>query len=170
MDFRIRDMMPSDSERVLGIYRMGILTKNATFETEVPSWEEFDTNHLSHSRFVGENNGIVIGWVALSPVSKRAAYKGVAEVSVYIDTGFAGRGLGSALMDKVIISSEEHGIWTIFSSVFPENQASVKLHEKHGFRMIGKREKISRIDGEWRDTVIFERRTRKFLSNQPCEF
>ena len=157
----IRKMVNSDSDRVLKIYKMGIDTKMATFETDVPPWEEFDKCHHKHSRFIIELNNQLIGWVALSAVSKRDAYKGVAEVSIYLDKNYSGEGLGSMLMEKVIASSESNGIWTLFSSVFPENQASVRLHEKFGFRIIGKRERIGQIDGKWRDTLILELRSRK---------
>lgn len=157
----IRIMEDSDSVLVLEIYKMGIETKNATFEVNVPSWEDWKVNHLDHSRFVAEIEGVVAGWVALSLVSRRDAYKGVAEISIYIHRAARGMGLGSLLMKKVIESSEENGIWTLYAVVFPENKASVLLHRKHGFRIIGTREKISRIDGIWRDTVLLERRSKK---------
>jgi L-amino acid N-acyltransferase YncA len=157
----IRMMEDSDSVLVLEIYRMGIETKNSTFEINVPSWQEWKVNHLDHSRFVAEIEGVVAGWVALSPVSKRDAYKGVAEISVYVHRAARGMGLGTLLMKKVIDSSEDNGIWTLSAVVFPENKASVLLHRKHGFRVIGTREKISLIDGIWRDTVLLERRSKK---------
>ena len=157
----IRAMLISDSEKVLEIYKMGIETKMATFETSAPLWEDFDKSHHKHSRFVIEKNGEIPGWVALSPVSKRDAYRGVAEISIYIHKAHWGKGFGSVLLEKVIESSEEHGIWTLFAAMFPENKASVSLHKKHGFRIIGTREKISQIDGIWRDTIILERRSRK---------
>lgn len=157
----IREMEAADSERVLEIYKMGIKTKMATFETKVPLWEEFNKIHHVHSRLVVEKNGKIAGWAALSPVSKREAYKGVAEVSIYIDTDYTGEGLGSLLMERIIEISESNEIWTLFSSVFPENKASVNLHRKFGFRVIGTREKIGRIDNKWRDTIILERRSRK---------
>ena len=158
---KIRFMENSDSERVLEIYQTGIDSKNATFEKSIPSWQEWDNNHLDHSRFVAETDGMVAGWVALSAVSKRDAYRGVAEISIYIHNDYWGKGLGSVLMGKVIESSEEKGIWTLFSVVFPENKASVSLHKKYGFTVIGTREKIGQIDGKWRDTLILERRSRK---------
>jgi L-amino acid N-acyltransferase YncA len=157
----IRPMQLTDSEQVLEIFRMGIDTKNATFETEVPSWQDWNENHFLHSRFVAETDGLVSGWVALSPVSKRFAYRGVAEVSVYIHNDYQGKGLGSVLMEKVIESSEENGIWSVYSAVFPENKSSIALHKKYGFRVIGIREKIGQIDGIWRDTVSLERRSTK---------
>jgi phosphinothricin acetyltransferase len=144
---------------------MGIETLNATFETEVPSWEDWDSKHLLHSRFVYIENDIVLGWAALSSVSVRQVYKGVAEISIYIDTDFNGKGIGSQLMEKVIQSSEENGIWTLNSSVFPENIATLKLHEKFGFRIIGFKEKVATLDGKWRNTVLLERRSKnqKFI-------
>jgi L-amino acid N-acyltransferase YncA len=156
-------MLNSDSEAVLQIYKMGIETRNATFEINVPSWQDWTLNHLLHSRFVAETEGEIEGWVALSPVSKREAYSGVAEISIYIHSAHWGEGIGSALMQKVVDSSEENGIWTLFAVVFPENQASVNLHKKHGFRIIGTREKISQIDSIWRDTIILEKRSRKVI-------
>ena len=157
----IRIMEDSDSDKVLEIYKMGIETKNATFEINIHSWQDWNSNHLNHSRFIIETEGIMAGWVALSPVSKRDAYRGVAEISIYIHNAFRGKGLGSLLMKKVIESSEDNGIWTLFAVVFPENRESVQLHRKHDFRIIGLREKISRIDDIWRDTVLLERRSKK---------
>jgi phosphinothricin acetyltransferase len=157
----IRKMEDRDSEHVLEIYRMGIETKNATFETTVPAWNDWDAGHLNHSRFVAETDGSVAGWVALSSVSKRTAYQGVAEISIYIHNKYWGNGIGTQLMGQVIDSSEENGIWTLFAAVFSENKSSVSLHKKHGFRVIGSREKISQIDGIWRDTIILERRSSK---------
>lgn len=152
-------MLQNDGERVLEIYRMGLDTRNATFETNVPAWQEWNLKHLIHSRFVSEEDGIVTGWAALSPFSSREAYRGVAELSIYVATGFRGRKIGSDLMEQIIISSEHNGIWTLFSSVFPENEATLKLHNKFGFREIGRRERIARLDGVWRDTILLERRS-----------
>lgn len=155
----IRKMEPSDASMVLSIYEMGLETRMATFETEMPSWNTWDERHLEHSRFVYEENGRILGWIALSPASDREAYKGVAELSVYVDTNETGKSIGSQLMQKAIGSSEENGIWTLFSSVFPENAASIRLHEKHGFRKVGYRERIAKLDGVWRTTVLLERRS-----------
>ena len=159
----VREMNQSDSQEVLEIYRMGLETRNATFETKVPSWQQWDTKHLPHSRFVSEENGIVTGWAALTPFSTREVYRGVAEVSIYVASALRGNKIGSALMDQIIISSELNGIWTLFSSVFPENEATLKLHAKFGFRVIGKRERIAQLDGKWRDTVLLERRSSKIF-------
>jgi phosphinothricin acetyltransferase len=158
----VRDMLEGDSENVLEIYRMGLESKNATFETIVPTWQEWNSKHLSHSRFVSVSDGNVVGWAALTPFSNREVYQGVAEVSIYVTNGFHGKKVGSGLMEQIIISSELNGIWTLVSSVFPENEATLKLHTKFGFRIIGKREKIARLDGLWRDTILLERRS---LSN-----
>ena len=159
MKIMVRIMRHSDSQKVLEIYRMGLETRNATFETVVPSWQEWDSKHLRHSRFVSEEDGIVTGWAALSPFSSREVYKGVAELSIYVSTIFRGKKTGSALMEKIIASSELNGIWTLVSSVFSENEATLRLHEKFGFRVIGRRERIARLDGNWRDTILLERRS-----------
>jgi phosphinothricin acetyltransferase len=159
----VRDMLYSDSETVLEIYRMGLETRNATFETTMPSWQEWDSKHLSHSRFVSVTDAIVVGWAALTPFSTREVYRGVAEVSIYIAAGFRGKKIGSNLMEQIIISSELNGIWTLVSSVFPGNEATLRLHEKFGFRIIGKRERIAKLDGKWRDTILLERRSSKII-------
>jgi phosphinothricin acetyltransferase len=155
----IREMLKSDKKQILALYEKGLKTRNATFEINVPSWEEWNSNHHKHSRYVYLNNNSIIGWVALSPISKRYVYRGVSEISIYIDPDYSGRGIGSELIEKVILSSEVHGIWTLFASIFPENKASLRLHEKFGFRKIGFREKIASLDGIWRDTIILERRS-----------
>ena len=155
----IREMITRDGSRVLEIYQMGLDTKNATFETVVPKWNDWDLNHLKHSRFVYLDGDKILGWIALSPVSTRKVYEGVAEVSIYVDTHFSGKGIGSKLMKKMIESSEKNGIWTLYSSIFPENMATLKLHDKFGFRVIGTRERIAMLDGIWRDTILLERRS-----------
>ncbi len=157
----IRQMKRNDAEKVLEIYADGLETGNATFETKIPSWIEWDRNHHTHSRFVYEEQGTVIGWAALSPVSKRKAYNGVAEVSIYISENSFGKGIGKQLMRMVIDTSETNGIWSLFSSLFPENEASIRIHKKCGFRKIGTRERIAQRNGVWRDTVIMERRSQK---------
>ncbi|MDG1528592.1 MAG: GNAT family N-acetyltransferase [Polaribacter sp.] len=145
---------------VAEIYQAGIDTKNATFRTQIPSWKNWNTSHHQHSRFVVVENRIVLGWCAISLVSNRKEYNGVAEVSVYVSLNSLGKGLGSLLMRSLIKSSEENGIWTLYSSLFPENKSSINLHLKNSFRCIGKREKIAQQDGIWRDTVLFERRSK----------
>jgi phosphinothricin acetyltransferase len=160
MDFVIDLMQPRDWEFVLAIYLEGIATGQATFETEAPDWERWDAGHLPQCRLVARNGDGVLGWAALSPVSKREVYAGVAEVSVYVASAARGRGVGGALMRALIEASERHGVWTLQSSVFPENQSSVALHLNHGFREVGRRERIARHHGVWRDTAVLERRSR----------
>jgi phosphinothricin acetyltransferase len=159
MDFIIDSMRPQDWESVLAIYLEGMATGQATFETEAPDWERWDSGHLPHCRLVARNRDAVIGWAALSPVSKRQVYAGVAEVSVYVASAARGSGVGGALMRALIEASEWSGVWTLQSSIFPENHASVALHLKHGFREVGRRERIARHHGVWRDTVVLERRS-----------
>lgn len=154
----IRAMKPEDWDRVAAIYEEGIATGQATFETEVPSPDEWDRKHHEHSRFVAEREGLVVGWGALSPVSPRRAYAGVAEVSVYVAPNAARTGIGSMLMEKLIESARREGIWTLQSSTFPENAASIRLQEAHGFRLVGRRERIAMHHGLWRDTVLLELR------------
>jgi len=153
-------MESRDKENVMDILESGIKTGNATFETKVPDWATWDSNHLKDARFVYEENEHVLGWVALSPVSTRECYKGVAEISVYVKEEESAKGIGSALMQKAINASEKLGIWTLFSSVFPENKATLHLQQKHGFRKIGIRERIAKHHGKWRDTLILERRSK----------
>src|SRR2546422_7907243 len=160
MDFVIDSMRPQDWEFVRAIYLEGIETGQATFETEAPGWEGWDAGHLPQCRLAARSGDGVLGWAALSPVSKREVYAGVAEVSVYVGTAARGRGVGGALMRALIEASERHGVWTLQSSVFPENHASVALHLKHGFREVGRRERIARHHGVWRDTIVLERRSR----------
>ncbi|MBO0859387.1 MAG: N-acetyltransferase [Chloracidobacterium sp.] len=159
MDFVVESMQPQDWEFVKEIYLEGITTGHATFETEAPDWERWDAGHLRQCRLVARKGVVVVGWAALSPVSKRQAYAGVAEVSVYVAEKARGLGVGDALMRTLIEASEASGVWTLQSGVFPENHASVRLHLKHGFREVGRRERIARHHGVWRDTVILERRS-----------
>ncbi|MDG2193325.1 MAG: GNAT family N-acetyltransferase [Polaribacter sp.] len=143
------------------IFKDGIATKNATFEINVPNWTAWNEEHFQHSRFVAVQNNVVVGWVAISPVSKRDVYKGVAEISVYVSLQAQGKGVANALMEKVIQASEKNKIWTLYASIFPENEVSMYLHKKHEFRFIGKRERIAQQEGVWRDTFLFERRSEK---------
>lgn len=156
----IRPLTEKDYPDLKRIYLEGIATGNATFETEAPSWEKWDQNHTLHSRFIAVENNLVLGWAALSPVSGRCVYAGVAEVSVYIGSNNKGKGLGKMLLMHLIKSSEENQIWTLQAGVFPENEASLNLHLKHGFRILGKREKIGKMKDTWRDTVLLERRSK----------
>ena len=160
MDGLVREARGEDGPAILAIYESGIATQNATFETVVPSWEEWDQRHHPHSRFVYEEEGQVLGWVALAPISSRQAYSGVAEVSIYVAPQARGRGIGTRLMERAIASSETHGIWTLYAALFPENEASVRLHETCGFRRVGRRERVARLAGVWRDTLVMERRSR----------
>ncbi|MEM8894524.1 MAG: N-acetyltransferase family protein [Bacteroidota bacterium] len=158
-NLHIRSMLPSDWYSVRTIYEEGIATGVATFESDIPSWEVWDGEHLDHSRYVAVQDDRVMGWVSLAPVSGRCAYKGVAEISIYITESAKGTGIAAALIQKVIQSSEDQGIWTLFAAMTATNEASIRFHEKNGFRRIGYREKIGKLNGEWQDTVIFERRS-----------
>ncbi len=151
-------MAPEDWPEVEAIYAAGIATGDATFETEPPGWEEFDGGRLAHSRFVATEDTRVVGWAALSPTSARPCYAGVAEHSVYVAEDARGRGVGHALMEQLVASAAENGIWTIQTSVFPENTRSLTLHERFGFRVVGRRERIAVLRGEWRDTLLLELR------------
>jgi len=141
------------------IYRAGIASGNATFETEVPEWEQWDAKHLQFARLVILVDGEVKGWAALSLVSTRRVYRGVAENSVYVAPDAQGSGLGRLLLDRLINESEINGIWTLQNSIFPENVASLNLHRSFGFREVGRRERIAQLDGVWRDTIFMERRS-----------
>ena len=152
-------LRPDHWEEVRVIYAEGIATGEATFETETPSWETWDAGHLNEGRLVAREGGQVVGWAALSPVSDRCAYKGVAEVSVYVGAEHQGKGVGGALLEALIEESEKHGIWTLQAGVFPENAASVRLHTRRGFRKVGVRERLGRVDGCWRDVLLLERRS-----------
>ena len=155
----IRPLTRADWPRVEAIYREGIATGNATFETEPPSWGEFDAGRLPGHRFVAVERDEVVGWIAASPTSTRECYAGVIEHSVYVAESARGRGVGLALLEAFIASAETAGIWTIQSAMFPENEASLRLHERVGFRLVGRHERIAQLDGVWRDTVLLERRS-----------
>lgn len=155
----IRNLLKEDYEEVKAIYLQGIATGNATFETKAKEWNVWDSSYLSHSRLVVEEQGLVIGWAALSHISTRAVYAGVAEVSVYIRDGYQGRKIGGFLLEQLVKESEKNGIWTLLSSIFPENQSSIRIHENNVFRTIGVRHKIAQLNGVWRDTLLMERRS-----------
>ena len=157
----IDQMKTNDWEQVRSIYLEGIKSGDSTFETEAPSWEKWDEGHLQIARLVMRDGDRIVGWAALSPVSKRSAYSGVAELTVYVTESERGRGSGRALLEALIEESEQNGIWTLQASVFPENTASVKLHLRCGFREVGRRERIGQMHGQWRDTLLFERRSKK---------
>jgi phosphinothricin acetyltransferase len=156
----IDQMRANDWEQVRSIYLEGISSGNSTFETDAPSWEKWNENHLEIARLVMRDEESVIGWAALSPVSKRDVYRGVAEVTVYVTESARGKGIGRALLEALIAESERNGIWTLQASIFPENIASVELHLRCGFREVGRRERIAMLRGVWRDTILFERRRR----------
>ena len=156
----IDQMKANDWDQVRSIYLEGIRSGNSTFETDAPSWEKWNDGHLSFARLVMRDEGSVLGWAALSPVSKRDVYRGVAEVTVYVTESARGKGLGRVLREALIAESEKNGIWTLQASIFPENIASVELHLRCGFREVGKRERIAMLGGVWRDTILLERRRR----------
>lgn len=160
MTFMIEKMRPGQWDEVRAIYLEGLATGDATFETDAPEWERWDATHLSSCRLVALEGARVAGWAALSPVSARSAYAGVAEVSVYVGSPFRGMGAGRLLLSALVLESEAAGLWTLQASVFPENVASVALHRACGFREVGRRERVARRDGRWRDTVLLERRSR----------
>lgn len=155
----IRTMIAADWEQVASIYAEGIATGFATFETKVPPYEQWDGNHLNHCRLVAIYDQQIVGWAALSPVSGRCVYGGVAEVSVYVGAKSRGLGVGKLLLQHLIQESEKEGYWTLQSGVFPENIGSILLHEKMGFRKIGHRERVAKLQGVWKDNVLFERRS-----------
>jgi L-amino acid N-acyltransferase YncA len=155
----IRPMHEDDAQAVLAIYAEGIEDRLATFETVCPSWEEWDANHLDECRLVAERDGTLLGWGALGPVSRRSCYRGVAEVSVYVARAARGRGVGLALLEALVEASEKAGFWTLQSAVFQENQASLRVQERCGFRVVGSRERIGQLDGRWKSTVMTERRS-----------
>lgn len=156
---RIRPLDASDWPRVRAIYEAGIATGDATFETATPSWDQWDDAHARHGRLVALEGEELVGWAALSPVSSRCVYGGVAEVSVYVAEGARGRGVGRALLEALVVASEEAGLWTLQAQVMKENEASVALHERAGFRVVGLRERLGRLHGRWRDVVLLERRS-----------
>ena len=153
-------MTREHAEAVLKVYAAGIAEGDATFETEAPTWAEFDASRLPGHRFVAlDDDGVVLGWVAVTPVSSRQSYAGVVEHSVYVDTRARGRGVGRVLLDRLIASTEAAGIWTIQSGIFPENVASLALHRHAGFREVGVRRRVAQLAGEWRDVILVERRS-----------
>jgi L-amino acid N-acyltransferase YncA len=160
MSTEIRSFDNNDWEEVAGIYKQGLDTRNATFETQVPDYETWINKLHRHLLWVAVINNEVVAWAGLQPVSFRKVYEGVVEVTIYVDAAFAGKGIGTALIKHLIAESEKAGIWTLYASIFPENAASIRLHLNNGFREIGYREKIAQLDGKWRNTVLFERRSK----------
>jgi phosphinothricin acetyltransferase len=155
----IDQMTASDWDHVCAIYLEGIRSGHATFETSPPSWEKWDEGHHGFARLVLRDGEAILGWAALSPVSKRHVYRGVAEVTVYVGESARGQGIGRSLLEALIEQSEKNGIWMLQASIFPENVASVQLHRRCGFREVGRRERIAMLKGVWRDTLLFERRS-----------
>jgi len=152
-------MSPDDWPAVRAIYLEGIATGNATFEQTAPEWDKWDAGHLPAGRIVARSAGAVLGWAALSGVSSRCAYAGVAEVSIYVADEARGRGIGRQLMARLIADSEAAGIWTLQAGIFPENDASIALHQRAGFRIVGRRERPGQLNGRWRDVMLMERRS-----------
>jgi L-amino acid N-acyltransferase YncA len=157
-DVRVRAMRPTDWAAVRDIYLAGIATGNATFETSAPSWERWDAKHLPGHRLVAELDADLVGWVAMGPVSDRPVYAGVAEHSIYIHPDYRGKGVGRVLLRALLEGADAAGFWTVQTGIFPENNASVALHERCGFRIVGTRERVGQLDGVWRDVLFPERR------------
>jgi L-amino acid N-acyltransferase YncA len=155
----IQPLRPDDWPAVRAIFEAGIATGDATSETAAPTWEAWDASHLPEHRLVARDDGQVLAWAALAPVSDRCAYAGVAEDSIYVAPGAQGRGVGRRLLAALVASAEEGGIWTVQTGIFPENRASVRLHQACGFRLVGVRERLGRLDGRWRDVLLLERRS-----------
>lgn len=155
----IRPMDATDWPTVSRIYEDGIATGFATFETSIPTYESWDAAHMTSCRLIAIEDEKILGWAALSPVSSRCVYGGIGEVSVYIGKESRGKGAGRLLLNALIKESEAEGLWTIQSGIFPENKGSIELHKKVGFRYIGKRERVGKLDGEWKDNLLFERRS-----------
>lgn len=156
---QVQTLLPEHAQAVLAIYAEGLQSGRASFNTLVPSWQQWDAAHLAHSRLVALENNQVLGWVALQPVSSRTCYKGVAEFSIYIANESRGKGIGNLLMAAMINESEANGIWTLQSSTFESNTASIALQKKWGFRVIGFRERIAQLNNAWHNTVMLERRS-----------
>lgn len=165
----ITPMAKEDWPDVQAIYQEGLDTKNASFQETAPSWEEWHADHLCCCRLVAKTEGKVVGWAALSPISKRSVYRGVAEVSIYVSSQFKGEGFGDHLLKSLIESSRENGLWTLQASIFPENKPSVYVHKKNGFRKVGRRERIGQQDGIWRDTLLFELRSNQTADREGAQ-
>lgn len=161
MDYKVEEMSASDWTQVADIYMEGIMTKIATFQSTIPSWEEWNKGHCESCRLVARAGDTILGWAALSPYSSRCVYAGVAEVSIYIGKQYQGQRVGKALLEKLIEISEENGFWTLQSGIIKENISSLNLHKKCGFREVGYREKLGKMDnGKWHDVVLVERRSK----------
>jgi L-amino acid N-acyltransferase YncA len=165
IEVRFRSLRKKDWDSVAEIYKQGIESGNATFETEIPSWDKWDSKHLKTCRIATEYEKKVIAWAALVPVSDRKVYSGVAEITIYVSNKYQGLKIGTKLLEKMILESEKAGIWTLQAVIFPGNTASLKIHQKHGFREVGYREKIGKMNGNWRDTILLERRSKVVGTN-----
>ena len=161
MDLEIQVMQAEDWPEVRRVYLEGIATGQATFETDALSWEAWDAGHLRDCRLVARGQQQILGWAALSPVSRRQVYAGVAEVSIYVAQAARGQGIGKSLLDALIQQSERCGIWTLQAGIFPENVASIAMHKSHGFREVGRRERLGKLGDVWRDVVLLERRSQR---------
>ena len=160
MNYEIRPMQAEDGEKVIAIFQEGIDGGNATFDQDVPAWEVWDTKYFKNCRWILEDDSEnILGWAALQPISSRVCFCGVAEVSIYLTNSAQGKGFGTMLLKKLILDSEENGFWTLQSGIFPENVASISLHQKLGFRIVGTRQKIAEMNGLWRDIILMERRS-----------
>ena len=166
MNYEIRPMQQEDGPKVLEIFQQGINGGNATFEKTLPTWEAWDSKYLNLCRFVLEDeSNEAVGWCALLPVSNRDCFRGVAEVSIYLDGSVQGKGLGKLLLRKLILDSEDNGFWTLQAGIFPENEPSIAVHEKQNFRVVGTRERLGELNGKWRDVILLERRS-KVVGNE----
>ena len=157
---KIRNFKKSDFNSVKSIYQQGIDTGNATFQKKAKGWNEWNSSFLDTCRIVAELNDEVVGWAALSAASKRTVYNGVAEVSIYIAKNYANYGIGNSLLSELVSTSENEGIWTLQAGIFPENEPSIAIHSKNGFKTIGVREKLGKMNGAWRDILFMERRSK----------
>ncbi len=153
-------LKPENWTSVKIIYEEGIASGNATFETEAPTWENWNNSHLPFARLIATDGNEILGWAALSQVSERCVYAGVAEVSVYIKANSRGKGIGSLLLNALVKESEANNIWTLTAGIFPENESSLRIHQKAGFRVVGRRDRIGKMNGRWRDTLLLERRSK----------
>jgi L-amino acid N-acyltransferase YncA len=156
---QVADLRPDHWPEVARIYAEGLATRNATFETDVPSWERWDSRHLNEHRFVALREGEVVGWVAVVPISDRGVYSGVVENSVYVAESARGQGVGRRLLERLVASTEAAGVWTIQTGIFPENEASIRLHEQVGYEIVGRRKRLGKLHGVWRDVLLLERRS-----------
>ncbi|WP_296381455.1 GNAT family N-acetyltransferase [Winogradskyella sp.] len=162
-----RELKETDWEQVSSIYQEGLDTGNATFETNLPDWDSWNSGHIKECRLIAEIDNEIVGWAALSPISSRCVYGGVAEVSVYVSSKFSGQKIGTKLLEQLIVESENNGIWTLQAGIFPENKGSIIIHKRLGFRKVGYREKIGKMNGIWRNTFLFEKRSQSLgVKNQ----